>query len=129
MVKATLPDLETVYTISASQQGRQRDVSLKANEWNVMALVDGHRSLEQVCKLAPCKREAALRLLAHLKLAGIITKTDRMPGAPSPGLDKMVQSLAGLFEDYLSAKSPTPAKTVNRLAERKINIKAVEEAD
>jgi hypothetical protein len=129
MVRETLPDLKTVYTISASQKGRQRDVSLKADEWNIMALVDGHRSLEDVCKLAPCAREEALRYLAHLKLAGIITKTERKAGATSPHLEKMVERLAGMFEDYLAAKTTSSAGTANRLKERRIDIKALEEAD
>lgn len=112
MVRETLPDLEAVYTISASQAGRTRDVTLKAEEWNVMALVDGRRSLDEVCKLSSLEREETLKLLAHLKLAGIITRTERKKETSSPELEKMANRLAGLFEDYLTAR-PRP-HTVNR---------------
>ncbi len=112
MVKDTLPDLEAVYTISASQAGRTRDVSLIASEWNVMALADGHRSLNEVCRLNSAGREDTLKTLAHLKLAGLITKTEKKEKASSPELENMVNRLAGLFEDYLTAKTAT--RTVER---------------
>lgn len=130
MVKETLPDLEQVFTISASQKGRPRDVSLMAKEWNIMALVDGHRTLNEVCRLAPCSREEALRTLAHLRLAGLITKTDRKPTSAAPQLEKMANRLANLFEAYLSAKSPQRKQiTINRLAERELAPLKAEDRD
>ncbi len=123
MIKATLPDENVVYTISASQADRTREVSLKASEWNIMALVDGHRSLTSICHLSPITREETLRTLAHLKLAGIITKTDRKPSSTSPQLEIMVNRLAGLFEDYLTAK--TRSRPVNRQVGRTV----MEDAD
>ncbi len=123
MVRETLPDLEAVYTISASQAGRTRNVSLKAEEWNVMALVDGRRNLNEICKLSSLKREETLKVLAHLKLAGIITKTERKKETSSPRLEQMADRLAGLFEDYLTAKSRR--STVKRA----ITSTLVEEAD
>jgi hypothetical protein len=123
MVRETLPDLEAVFTISASQAGRRREVSLEANEWNIMALVDGRRNLNEVCKLASGQRDETLKQLAHLKLAGLITKTERKEEATSPQLEKMAGRLAGLFEDYLTAK--TQSKPVNRMVTRTL----VEEVD
>jgi len=108
MVNDTLPDLNAVYTISAAQGGRSRDVALQAEEWNIMALVDGYRTLEEVTKYSPLPREETLKKLAHLKLAGLITKTEKHGGetADSGGeLETMVNRLAGLFEDYLTQKS------------------------
>lgn len=107
MVNETLPDLEKVYTISASQAGRSREVAMTASEWNVMALVDGHRSVNQICSTSPFGREETLKRLAQIKLAGLITPTERKPSA-EPGavnLEKMVNRLSGLLEDYLTEKS------------------------
>ncbi|MDH3890663.1 MAG: DUF4388 domain-containing protein [candidate division Zixibacteria bacterium] len=123
MVRETLPDLEAVFTISASQAGRKREVSLEADEWNIMALVDGRRSLDEVCKLGGGQRDETLKRLAHLKLAGLITKTEKKEEAASPQLDKIANRLAGLFEDYLTAKSPS------RPAKRMVTETFVEEAD
>jgi hypothetical protein len=107
LVQDTFPDLDAVYTISASQAGRSRQVSLKANEWNIMALVDGHRSLEEVSRLSPLGREETLSRLAQLKLAGLITKTDANGNSSTRRLEEMISRLASLFEDYLTEK-PTP---------------------
>ena len=124
MVKETLPDMSLVYVISAAQGGRSRDVTLKAEEWNIMALVDGRRSLEDVCRLSRLDRLQTLKILAHLKLAGIITKTEKKPeAAVSPQLDKMVNRLAGLFDDYLTAKSS------NRLRAGRVTQTLVEDSD
>ncbi len=123
MVREALPNLEAVYTISASQAGRTRNVSLKAEEWNVMALVDGRRDLNEICKLSSLKRDETLKVLAHLKLAGIITKTERKKETSSPQLDKMADHLAGLFENYLTAK---PRRAT---VKRAITSTLVEEAD
>ena len=117
LVRETLPDLDAVYTISAAQKGRTRDVALQADEWNIMALVDGHRSLNEVCKLAPLSREDTLKKLAQLKLAGLITKTDKPKekAAETGELEKMVNRLAGLLEDYVTEKAgDRPAK--NRIS-------------
>jgi hypothetical protein len=114
MVRETLPDLTQVYTISASQAGRTREVALTASEWNVMALVDGHRSVDQLCETSPFGREETVRRLAQLKLAGLITPTERRP-ISSPGqanLEKMVNRLSGLMGDYLTEKAAS--STVDR---------------
>ncbi len=105
LVNDTLTDLDEVYTISAAQGGRSRDISLQAKEWNVMALVDGHRSLSDVCRVSSADRHETLKKLAQLKLAGIITKSDVRKDPASTDLEGMVNRLAGLFEEYLMEKS------------------------
>jgi hypothetical protein len=105
MVRQTLPDGNAVMTISASQAGRSRDVSLEAGEWNILALVDGHRSLSQICRHSPLDEQTTMSKLAQLKLAGLITQTDRRPQTSSDQLEKMIERLAGLFESYLNEKS------------------------
>lgn len=124
MIADTLPNLNTVYVLSASQAGRARAVTLEANEWNTMALLDGRRSLDKICEISPLGRDETLRMLAKLKLAGIITQTDRKPEpgvAPAQAattgntqnLEQMVGQLAQLFENYLSAKTVARPRTQN----------------
>ena len=121
------PDLNDVYTISASQGGRTRSVSLEAGEWNLMALVDGYRSVNDILKYSAVEPDIALKKLAQLKLAGIITKTERkeIPGKPAANvnIDKMVNRLANLFEDYLTDKNR------GKPIERKITRTVLEETE
>lgn len=125
MVKETLPDLDLVYTISAAQGGRSRDVSLQSDEWNIMALVDGHRTLNEVTERSHLDREETLKKLARLKLAGLITKTEKPQekAAPSGEIEHMVNRLAGLFEDYITEK------TGSRLADRGVSRTYLEQVD
>jgi hypothetical protein len=116
MIADTLPNLDTVYVLSASQGGRNRAVTLEAIEWNTMALIDGHRTLNQICQTGPLSRDLTLRTLAKLKLAGIITATERkaitvvepakaIADGRTEDLETAVAQLSRLFEDYLSAKT------------------------
>lgn len=111
MVNEALPDKDVVYVISASQGGETRAVTMQAPEWNVMALVDGHRTINQICSATQLGTDDTLKRLAQLKLAGLITPADKRPtpdqpaGQPANQLDQMVNRLSGLFEDYLKQKS------------------------
>lgn len=122
MINEVFPSLDDVYIISASQGGRTRDVSLEAREWNLMALVDGYRSINEVVQYSRMKKDEALRKLAQLKLAGIITKTEKkeVPKV-SDNVEQMVNRLAGLFEDYLTEKKQ------NRLSDRNVTETILEQ--
>ncbi len=120
MVNEVLPDRNAVFTISASQGGRTRAVTLQAAEWNIMALVDGHRTVNDICRDSNLGQEEALKRMALLKLSGIITQTEKKPvsstkNIPSPELEKMVNRLAGLFEEYLHQKSSSRLTTTRNI--------------
>jgi len=106
MVRETLPDLDRVYTISASQAGRTRAVTLRASEWNIMALVNGQRTMNEVCQASSLGREESLNRLAQLKLVGIITPCEKKssPASSDSQLSTMVNRLSHLLESYLSEK-------------------------
>lgn len=118
MAKDVLTNLDEVYTISAAQNDRTRDVNLRAKEWNLMALVDGYRSLNEILSYSSVDKNEAMVSLARLKLSGIITKTERKQAPGNPKIEKMVNRLAGLFEEYLTEKkvaqsaNPRISKTV-----------------
>lgn len=115
-IRETLPDLEAVFSMSSSEPGRTRAVTLESEEWNVMALVDGYRTVNQICQDCTLPEDNTLRTLAKLKLAGIIVPSAMRRAmttshTPSPQFDSMVNRLASLFEEYLGAKTPE----VNRI--------------
>ena len=109
MIRDTLPDLNQVYRISSSEAGRTRAVTMKASEWNVMAQVDGYRTLEEICESSPLNRHDTLNRLAQLKLAGLIVpegingKKQKSTGE----LEAMISELSRMFESYLNEKTTT----------------------
>ncbi len=116
MAAETLPDINEVYTIAISEANRSKDVNMNATEWNMMALVDGYRSLNEICQLSGLGRDETLVRLARLKLAGIIVKAEPKPVAKvEDPLNLMVDRLANLFEDYLIQKTAT-VETHNRIS-------------
>ena len=78
-------------------------------------VLDGYRSLQKICEVSQLGRDVTLRILAKLKLAGIITATERKPvpvsttkaiaAGNSQNLETMVSQLATLFENYLTARA------------------------
>lgn len=116
MVAQTLPNVKAVYAIKVTEIDRKRDIALSSNEWNLLAMVDGHRSVEDICAVSSLSTENCLRTLAQLKLAGLIEKSlDKKE--VSPGLDKMVNRLAGLFEEYLTQPSMATTAKGGRVTE------------
>ena len=108
VIGETIPDLDGVFRLSTSESGRTRAVTFKASEWNVMALVDGHLSANQICEASPFGRHETLNRLAQLRLAGLIEPTERTDTAEShyPVLEQMVGNLSRLLENYLAEKTP-----------------------
>src|SRR3990172_7623788 len=72
MATETLPELNDVYTIATAEANRPKDVNMNATEWNMMALVDGHRTLIEIRQMSQLGHDETLVRLARLKLAGII---------------------------------------------------------
>lgn len=119
MIQESLPDLNQVYRISNSAAGRTRAVTMKASEWNAMALVDGYRNLNEICERSPYSRHETLNRVAQLKLAGIIEPAERkpIPTASNPKLDQMISGLSQMFEAYLSEKQTGPSPANNRITQ------------
>jgi hypothetical protein len=120
MIRETLPDLNQVLRIANSQAGRTRALTMKASEWNVMAMVDGHRTINQICQASPMSQHETLNRIAQLRLAGLLEpgQVVTTPASPpdSAKLENMIAGLSRLLEDYLTEKSrPVAAsRTVTR---------------
>jgi len=107
LIGDTLSDLDQVYRISTSKAGRTRDITMKAGEWNVMALVDGHRTVNQICQDSPVNRHETLNRLAQLKLAGLVEPARRAKDSAETdsNLEQMIAGLSRLLESYLTEKT------------------------
>ena len=70
-----------------------------------MALVDGRRSLKDICAVSARGSTETLTRMAQLKLAGIITQTTSPQQVQDRALESMVGDLSTLLENYLTERS------------------------
>jgi len=105
MSREALGDVSSVYALATTETQRLRDVSLRGAEWNVMTLVNGFRSVSEIVAASPMGHNDTLRVLAQLKLAGMITPAEVQQRPPSSEIDGQINRLARLFEDYLTEKT------------------------
>lgn len=123
MANDTLPNLDSIFAIASSEGNRTKDVNMRAAEWNIMTLVDGRRTLREICEMSQLAFDESMVSLARLKLAGIIKETEGkpVPKANEQPLEAMVERLASLFENYLNQGS------LEATAENRIGTITVEE--
>lgn len=98
-----LPDFSTVYTLTPSETGQRRDIALEPDEWNTLALVDGHRNMTEIVTASSLESLETLKHLASLQLSGLI-QTSRSGAGKQDKLESMVDHLSQLIEDYLTQK-------------------------
>lgn len=103
-LKDALPDFSTVFAVAPSEPGQRRDISLQPEEWNVLALVDGRRDINEIVAASPLESVEVLKHLASLQLAGLIRPAERRT-SEGDSLDNMVDRLCQLIEDYLVDKT------------------------
>ena len=94
-----------VYALATTEAQRMRDVALRGAEWNVMTLVNGYRTVSDIVAASPMGHDETLRVMAQLKLAGMIAPAEVSQIPPSSEIDGQINRLARLFEDYLTEKT------------------------
>lgn len=102
-LKDYLPEFETIYMLSPSEPGQKRDITMEPEEWNILALVDGHRDINSIVAASPSEPIETLKRLASLQLAGLICPSRRL-ASDGDKLAAMVDRLSQLIEDYLTER-------------------------
>lgn len=100
-LKDYMPDFSTVYQLAPSESGQKRDISLEPEEWNVLALIDGHRTINNIVAASSLESIETLKCLASLQLAGLICPVQK-PASESDRLAVMADRLSQLIEDFLT---------------------------
>lgn len=138
-IKGALPNFNSILTIASAPAERDSNISLKSEEWNLLSLVSGRRSISEIVEKSRLPRIDALRKLAGLKLAGLIAVVEKKEEEANR-LEGMVNRVAGLLQEYLEHKtrSRTEAKTTlqsleesteSRLSESQMTTKSTGEDD
>ena len=128
-IKEALPDFDSVLAISATPTERKSSISLNTEEWNLLSLVDGNRTIEELVQVAPLSRMDTLRKLAALKLAGLVNTSGKKE-QPTDHLQAMVDRVSQLMEEYLEIRSKPretedAAKTEKRKPKEKTTVESI----
>ncbi len=105
------PDLNMVVEALANPERVKQSVNLTKEEWQVFFLVDGRRSLNEICRLVGNPDElATLQILFHLLQAQFVAVLAPLPAAPESLAD--VAGVVQAVEGTSLLKDPPPAEPV-----------------
>jgi hypothetical protein len=110
-VKQRLPDFAAVFAVKPIPEQRIRDVALRGDEWNVLALIDGRKDIYQIIERSNLDRLATLKNLAALYMSGLIEPVKDGSDAGEDKLVGLVEKLSVLLETYPSTTlgtAPSP---------------------
>ncbi len=110
--RGALPDFEQVLTIAPTPIERKTDLSFQADEWNLLALVNGQRTINEIVEISNLPRMETIQKLAALKLAGLVAESGKQGEEETDRLAIMVDRVSRLFDEYLHRRSgPSEEKT------------------
>jgi hypothetical protein len=102
------PDLNMVAEAVANPERIKQSVTLTRDEWQVLFLVDGRRSLSEICRLAGNSDElATLQILYNLVVANLVQVVP--PLATHPPVPEAVPAGAGEFTQKMVPGKPATA--------------------
>jgi len=99
-VKERLPDFGTVLVVKPIPPQRIRDIALKGDEWNILALVDGRKDIYQIVERSNLDRLATLKNLAALYMSGLVEPVKDGSDGGHEKLEGLVEKLSVLLETY-----------------------------
>jgi hypothetical protein len=104
-IKEALPDFGSVLAVVATPPERNTDISLRSEEWNLLALINGQRSINEIVDISVLSEMETLHKLAAMKLAGLVSVVGKREAEKNDRLELMVERVARLLEEYLEHKS------------------------
>jgi hypothetical protein len=98
------PETDTVLALTPKPSDNQSEISLKSEEWNLLALIDGRRTIEEIIAVSPLPRHETLHRLAALKMAGLAAPAGKKR-SDEDHLSSMADNLGRLLQEYLERKT------------------------
>lgn len=121
-LRDSLPSLDTIFAISQAATNHPMDINLNSEEWNIMALVNGRRSIRDVIEISNLSEVDTLKKMAALKLAGLVSEieieetTSESVVQEDNKLEKKMTRLTTLLEEYLKSDTMTVDMGVTELS-------------
>ncbi len=73
-IKEVIPSPHTVFRLSLKQDGKEKNI--KADQWNVLALSNGTKTIPEIAKALGWDEYKALKTVFHLLQMGLLEKAD-----------------------------------------------------
>ena len=73
-----IPNNQVVFKLCEQLEGKSEEIKLNANEWRILSLVDGNRTLEQVVQDSGYDEFAVYKIVHSLIASGLIEKSDEV---------------------------------------------------
>lgn len=115
--RAVTPLSDSILMLSSHLPEKQEQLALTREDWSLLALANGRRTVREIVRLARIPERECLSRLGSLMTSGILQSAGALP-AETDRLALMVDRLANLLEHYLASRSQKPTATSPRLAVR-----------
>ena len=104
------PDLDMAVEAMANPERVKHSVTMTPDEWKVYFLVDGRRSLSEICRLAGNPDElATLQILHHLvkaKFVAVVNPPERRDAGPAGGAGRRLDAASSRTARFTRAAAP-----------------------
>ncbi len=99
LLRKHIPHAEMVFRVGRSVGQQKESVTLNANEWRILSLVDGRRTVHQIIADSGHEEFAVYRIMNSLISSGLIEQIGVAPPAAPVERDKESLTLLHLYHD------------------------------
>jgi DNA-binding MarR family transcriptional regulator len=123
ILKKNIPNQQVIFKISKNVEEQKDSVNLTANEWRVISMVDGKRTVKQIIADSGQDEFVVYRMLNALISSGLIDKSDSATAAPRAQAQHGAQIIIQIYHWVLQGMLNLLGKSAGQTA-----VKLMEEA-
>jgi hypothetical protein len=111
MIRRKIPTSEVVLAVAPTPPEGAREISIAPDEWRLLVLVDGMRSVGEICQLANLDEFTGLRTMYGLLSSGLVDIASLGP-EPDPSPVARPEPMNEPPEELVAPPAPPPAPVV-----------------
>lgn len=124
LIEKVFPSMDVVVAMGPPREGTG-DIRLQADEWSILTLIDGKRTLRQICGLSSSSNFEVCKKLLNLHHAGLVvavrgdhTPPPATPSAPPPSARRVPPSFyPAVRSEFTRAVGPIAAMILEEIEE------------